>query len=105
MKCENDVRQTGRFLKVWMRKSTMYLQYCSHVLSLKVVILVSTKPERSEETSEGVCISVCANSVIHVTGEIFVVNHNTWKLLIVVSIQCNLQSVKLPSPRGFALIL
>lgn len=59
----------------------LYLQFSSYLLALKVVISVSIKAKLSEEPSEGVCISVSTNSVLHATSEVFVVDHDTWKLL------------------------
>lgn len=61
----------------------MHLQFSFHLFAFEVVISIGVKAEMSEEPSEGVCIPISANPIFHTTGEIFIVDHNTWKMMYI----------------------
>ena len=61
------------------KQAPPHLQSSAHLSTRQIIVTIGIEPEVHKQLHEGVSISVCTNTVLHVTSEVFVVDYNTWQ--------------------------
>ena len=98
------------------KQAPPHLQSSAHLSTRQIIVTIGIEPEVHKQLHEGVSISVCTNTVLHVTSEMFVVDYNTWQREMcrwsgtpiyksVYECALNRGITNLPMPLGFDVIL